>query len=143
MDLVQAIMLIWYGIALIKGILEINPEERMSIDDIMAHPWVTRYVDSLWKVLCQILIVLARPSQIQESSHAALADRLTQSLRQNGDMGVIDPYNGYVRRAYAPIDASHHVVSSNDSRDEDVEMLSASHMSQFTRSILLFVGLID
>ncbi|EJD07738.1 CAMK/CAMKL/CHK1 protein kinase [Fomitiporia mediterranea MF3/22] len=62
------------SLSLIQGILNINPAERMTIPEIMVHPWCLR------------------PSQVEAEGQAALAQRLTQSLHTTGDMGVIDPH---------------------------------------------------
>lgn len=72
--------------------LTLDPAERISIPDIMSHHWYSRCVDK-----CDIFLALpydvSSQSQIAHGGHATLADRLTQSLRQTGDMGVIDPHN--------------------------------------------------
>lgn len=66
-----------------------------------------------------------RPSQIAKQGVVALADHLTESLRVNGDL------------KYAMPD----IAISNETRkdkDGDEIMLSATHQSQFTQSLLLF-----
>ncbi|KAH8109952.1 CAMK/CAMKL/CHK1 protein kinase [Phellopilus nigrolimitatus] len=90
--------------SLITGILNINPRERMKIPDIMAHPWCIR------------------PSQVARQGQAFLAQRLTQSLHEAGDMGVIDP---------------HSPVPGQD-EEGGAAMMSSTYQSQFTQSLLLF-----
>ncbi|KAI5122878.1 hypothetical protein M0805_003330 [Coniferiporia weirii] len=91
------------ALSLIRGILNVDPYERMTLSDVMAHPWCMR------------------PSQVARQGQAVLAERLTQSLRETGDMGVIDPH--------APV---------SQDQDGDTEMMSATYQSQFTQSLLLF-----
>ncbi|KAL5483379.1 CHK1 [Sanghuangporus weigelae] len=92
------------ALSLIRGILNIHPSSRMTLSEIMVHPWCLR------------------PSQIEHEGQVALAQRLTQSLHQTGDMGILDP---------------HYSLPDQMDSDED-EMSSSSHLSQFTRSLLLF-----
>lgn len=66
-----------------------------------------------------------RPSQIAKQGVVALADHLTESLRANGDLN------------YAMPDLA---ISAEPNKDKDADeiMLSATHQSQFTQSLLLF-----
>ncbi|KAJ7054487.1 kinase-like domain-containing protein [Mycena amicta] len=66
----------------------------------------------------------ARPSQLAKKSAAMLAEALTESLRTAGDMDLAAP------------DLSQR--STTSSEDEDVEMLSAPHQTQFTQTLMLF-----
>ena len=69
------------------------------------------------------LIRFHRPSQLADGNPLELAERLSQSLRDNGDLDLAAP-------------------NLNDSamdQDEDEIMLSATRQSQFTQSLMLFV----
>lgn len=66
-----------------------------------------------------------RPSQIAKQGVVALADHLTESLRVNGDL------------SYAMPDIAISAETRKD-KDGDEIMLSATHQSQFTQSLLLF-----
>ncbi|KAJ7580991.1 kinase-like domain-containing protein [Mycena floridula] len=63
-----------------------------------------------------------RPSQLQDRGSLAIAERLTQPLFQNGDMAIAAP----------DIDATGMTI------DEDEQMLTASHQTQFTQKLMLF-----
>nr|GAT49466.1 predicted protein [Mycena chlorophos] len=64
-----------------------------------------------------------RPSQLAKQSAFSLALALTQSLRTTGDLDLAAP----------ELDPR-----STPSEDEDVEMLSAPHHTQFTQTLMLF-----
>ncbi|KAL1757242.1 kinase-like domain-containing protein, partial [Schizophyllum commune] len=89
------------ALSLIRGLLEVDPNERMTLDEAWEHPW------------CR------RTSQLASQGPQMLADKITQSLRDNGDMDLAAPD-----------------FSRQD--DMDVDMPSASHQSQFTQSLMLF-----
>ncbi|KAG2134161.1 kinase-like domain-containing protein [Suillus bovinus] len=95
------------ALALICGLLTVEPEKRMTLAEVFAHPWCTR------------------PSQIAKQGVLALADHLTESLRTNGDLN------------YAMPDVAISIDTHKD-KDGDEIMLSATHQSQFTQSLLLF-----
>ncbi|KAI5986366.1 kinase-like domain-containing protein [Pisolithus albus] len=87
--------------ALICGLLTIDPSKRMTLPDVYAHPWCMR------------------PSQLASRGVQALAEQLTQPLRDSGDLIFVDP-----------------AVPESGGADDDAIMLSAQ--SQFTQSLLLF-----
>lgn len=95
------------ALSLICGLLTVEPERRMTLAEVFAHPWCIK------------------PSQIAEQGVVALADHLTESLRANGDL------------KYAMPDIAISVETRKD-QDGDEIMLSATHQSQFTQSLLLF-----
>ncbi|KAG2047184.1 Pkinase-domain-containing protein [Suillus hirtellus] len=95
------------ALSLICGLLTIEPEGRMTLAEVFAHPW------------CR------RPSQIAKQGVAALADHLTESLRANGDLN------------YAIPDIATSTETRKDKNGDEI-MLSATHQSQFTQSLLLF-----
>lgn len=99
------------ALSLICGLLTIEPEKRMTLAEVFADPWCTR------------------PSQLAKQGAVALADHLTESLRANGDL------------KYAMPDIASSAGTGKD-KDEDKDgdeiMLSATHQSQFTQSLLLF-----
>ncbi|KIM75310.1 hypothetical protein PILCRDRAFT_827411 [Piloderma croceum F 1598] len=66
-----------------------------------------------------------RPSQLAQQGVQALADKLTESLRMTGDLGYATP---------AALDNGEMEMD----QDGDEIMLSATHQSQFTQSLLLF-----
>ncbi|PPQ70460.1 hypothetical protein CVT26_013906 [Gymnopilus dilepis] len=89
-------------LSLIRGMLTVDPDIRMTLQDAFQHPWCTRQSQ-----------LTGRPGE--------LAQRLAQSLRDNGDLDLANPNLG------APMDV-----------DEDEMMLSTPHQSQFTQSLMLF-----
>jgi len=93
------------AMSLITGILNVDPNARLTIPDIMAHPWCMR------------------PSQVAQDSGAVLAQKLTQSLRVNGDINIIDPHS--------------QMNMPQQDGDGDIAM-SSTLQSQFTQSLLLF-----
>ncbi|KAH9991959.1 CAMK/CAMKL/CHK1 protein kinase [Russula compacta] len=92
--------------SLITGLLTVNPHDRMTLADAFQHPWA----------LTQ--------SQLASQGPVALAEKLTQSLRDTGDLDLVD------------IDLQSE--SPLTSRDDDQIMLSATEGSQFTQSLMLF-----
>ncbi|KAH9003291.1 CAMK/CAMKL/CHK1 protein kinase [Lactarius hatsudake] len=92
--------------SLITGLLTVNPQDRMSLADAFQHPWV----------LTQ--------SQLASQGPVALAERLTQSLRDTGDLDLIE------------IDMQ--TESPPSAQDDDQIMLSATRGSQFIQSLMLF-----
>jgi len=90
---------------LITGLLTVNPQDRMTLADAFQHPWV----------LTQ--------SQLASQGPVALAEKLTESLRNTGDLDLVE------------IDLQ---SESPMFRDEDQIMLSATRGSQFTQSLMLF-----
>ncbi|KAF9239876.1 kinase-like domain-containing protein [Melanogaster broomeanus] len=91
-------------LSLICGLLTVDPEKRMTLPDVYAHPWCIRQ------------------SQLASQGVHVLAEQLTQSLRDNGDL------------TYANPDVSG--IGTHQEADGDDIMLSAQ--SQFTQSLLLF-----
>ncbi|KAF8874579.1 CAMK/CAMKL/CHK1 protein kinase [Gymnopilus junonius] len=89
-------------LSLIRGLLTVDPDSRMTLDEAFQHPWCIR------------------PSQLT-GRPMELAQKLAQSLIDNGDLDLANPDLG------APMDV-----------DEDTVMLSAAHQSQFTQSLMLF-----
>ncbi|KAJ7117208.1 kinase-like domain-containing protein [Mycena crocata] len=90
------------ALSLLQGLLTIDPRERFTLDDAFQHPWCMR------------------PSQLAKQGPASLAQALTESLRDAGDMDMAAP----------DLNAR--------SEDEDEPMLSAAHNTQFTQTLMLF-----
>jgi hypothetical protein len=69
--------------------LNINPDERLTIAGALRHSWVSR------SVRCYSLSVLNltqdRASQVANQGPIVLAQRLTQSLRNTGDLEIATP----------------------------------------------------
>ncbi|KAJ8507943.1 hypothetical protein ONZ45_g9744 [Pleurotus djamor] len=99
-------------LSLIRGMLTVNPEKRMTMQEIWAHPW------------------FVRPSQLEKHGVAALADKLTEALRLNGDLGFAAP----------DLDAKTASREEDHSMDDDGDtiMQNDSCKSQFTQSLMLF-----
>ncbi|KAI0288298.1 CAMK/CAMKL/CHK1 protein kinase [Russula brevipes] len=100
--------------SLITGLLTVNPRDRMTLTDAFQHPWV----------LTQ--------SQLASQGPVVLADKLTQSLRDTGDLDLVE----------IDMQSLSHYQSYRESpipRDDDQIMLSATRGSQFTQSLMLFV----
>ncbi|KAF6758986.1 kinase-like domain-containing protein, partial [Ephemerocybe angulata] len=95
------------ALELIEGMLTVDPTKRFTIADIFAHEWVIR------------------PSQLHGTSPADLAQKLTQTLRDAGDLELATP--------------NFEEQDRMDVEDEDERMLTATHaQSQFTQSLMLF-----
>jgi serine/threonine-protein kinase Chk1 len=99
----------------------------MTLAEVFAHPWCTR------------------PSQIAKQGVVALADHLTESLRANGDLDYAMPdiaISAQVLRVII-MRLIFTFICSETRKDNDGDeiMLSATHQSQFTQSLLLFVRL--
>ncbi|KAF7974169.1 hypothetical protein HWV62_13295 [Athelia sp. TMB] len=97
------------ALSLIRGLLTIDPAQRMTLANVYEHPWCIR------------------PSQLANRGVQELADKLTASLRANGDLGYA-----------APVETGDSAMDTDDDGDE--VMLSGTHQSQFTQSLLLFSG---
>ncbi|KZS90129.1 Pkinase-domain-containing protein [Sistotremastrum niveocremeum HHB9708] len=59
--------------SLITGLLTVDPNARMTLNDVFAHPWCLR------------------PSQLMNLKSTALANVINQSLQQNGDLEIANP----------------------------------------------------
>ncbi|KIL61219.1 hypothetical protein M378DRAFT_864078 [Amanita muscaria Koide BX008] len=95
------------ALSLLCGLLAIKPQRRMAIADIYQHPWCSR------------------PSQLAHATTTTLADRLTEALRQNGDLELASP----------------NLQQQNERVDEDGDQIMGSaplHNTQFTQSLMLF-----
>jgi serine/threonine-protein kinase Chk1 len=117
-----------YPPALICGLLTIEPKKRLTLAEVFAHPWCTR------------------PSQIAKQGVVALADHLTESLRVNGDLKYAMP-DIAISKCVLGIIIMRLIftfICSETRKDKDGDeiMLSATHQSQFTQSLLLFVCLL-
>ncbi|KAI0083554.1 CAMK/CAMKL/CHK1 protein kinase [Irpex rosettiformis] len=94
------------ALELITGILAPDPSKRMTLPEIFRHSW------------------MRRPSTVvTRGGLSALAEGLTESLRQNGDLEIATPSLSPVGRT---------------DRDGDQIMLTAAYQSQFTQSLMLF-----
>ncbi|TFK64215.1 Pkinase-domain-containing protein [Pluteus cervinus] len=94
------------ALSLITGMLTVEPRDRMRIADIVQHPWCMRQ------------------SQLASQGVFTLAEKLTQSLRANGDLGLAAP----------------NFSEPNGGMDEDGDqaMGGNTHKSQFTQTLMLF-----
>ncbi|TFK38828.1 CAMK/CAMKL/CHK1 protein kinase [Crucibulum laeve] len=93
------------ALSLIRGMLTVDPNNRMTLADVFQHPWCMR------------------PSRLAKEGIMALADKLTESLRANGDMGLAAP------------DLTQ---SDNESDSDGDQIMLSAHQSQFTQSLMLF-----
>ncbi|KDQ17483.1 hypothetical protein BOTBODRAFT_29660 [Botryobasidium botryosum FD-172 SS1] len=91
---------------LLVNILNPDPVDRFTIPEILEHPW------------------FIRPSQLTNTGPIELAQRLSQSLRQSGDLGVADP----------DLSGS----SMDTDMDGDTVMMDGANGTQFTQTLLLF-----
>ncbi|KAK7047155.1 Chk1 protein kinase [Paramarasmius palmivorus] len=89
------------ALSLLQGLLAVDPRERFTISDAGQHRWCMR------------------PSQLARQSAAILAEKLTENLRMNGDMGYAAP------------------VISGEPHEVDMDGDQVMH-SQFTQSLMLF-----
>ncbi|KAF8556043.1 CAMK CAMKL CHK1 protein kinase [Imleria badia] len=92
------------ALSLICGMLTLESGKRMTMSEICGHPWFTR------------------PSQLATRGVHALAEQLTQSLRDNGDLIYANP----------------DVSGAGSRKDADGDEIMSSAQSQFTQSLLLF-----
>ncbi|KAF9482952.1 CAMK CAMKL CHK1 protein kinase [Pholiota conissans] len=94
--------------SLIKGMLTVDPEKRMTLDAVAAHPWCMRQ------------------SQLASQGLAELASRLTESIHQNGEMNYAAPptLNGP-----GPMDTDD---------EDTIMQSAPNHQSQFTQTLMLF-----
>ena len=58
---------------MITGMLNIDPSKRISLSNIICHPWCMR------------------PSQLANTGPEMLAMRLTQGIRDSGDLDLASP----------------------------------------------------
>ena len=78
--------------ALIRGMLTVNPEHRLTLSDVFQHPWCMRYPSFCYfRVFTLINKNNPRPSQLAKRSPLDLANKLTQPLRDNGDLRLAAP----------------------------------------------------
>ena len=71
--------------------LTVNPEHRLTLSDVFQHPWCMRYRHILLFSSSTFLIKNSRPSQLAKQSPLDLANKLTQPLRDNGDLQLAAP----------------------------------------------------
>ena len=76
--------------ALIRGMLTVNPEHRLTLSDVFQHPWCMRYRD-IYYFRFTFFKKNTRPSQLAKQSPLDLANKLTQPLRDNGDLQLAAP----------------------------------------------------
>ena len=84
-----------------------------------------------------------RPSQLATRGVHALAEQLSQSLRENGDLMYANPDISGARSVHsslqlAPVDLT---CLASSRKDADGDEIMSSAQSQFTQSLLLFVSL--
>ncbi|KAK7677175.1 hypothetical protein QCA50_019884 [Cerrena zonata] len=92
-------------LSILTGLLAVDSAERLTCAQAFRHAW------------------MLRPSQLANQGPAAIANKLTENLRKQGDYDYIDPSE----------------VESDVDEDGDTIMKSMSpHQSQFTQSLLLF-----
>ncbi|TFK24326.1 CAMK/CAMKL/CHK1 protein kinase [Coprinopsis marcescibilis] len=60
-------------LSLVCGMLEVDPARRLTLGQVAAHSW------------------LVRPSQLLKKGPIVLAERLTNGLRENGDLDIAAP----------------------------------------------------
>ncbi|KAF5364551.1 hypothetical protein D9757_011805 [Collybiopsis confluens] len=90
------------ALSMLCGLLAVDPSLRMTIAQARQHPWCIR------------------PSQLARQSASVLADKLTESLRINGDMDYVT------------------ATQQDSTADADGDTEMGSHNSQFTQSLMLF-----
>ena len=78
--------------ALVCGMLTVDPRDRFTLPDVFQHPWCLRYFNSSGHhLLYSHRLTDCRPSQLANQGFARLADKLTESIRENGDLGLATP----------------------------------------------------
>jgi hypothetical protein len=82
------------------GLLQSNPQKRFTLADAQQHVWFQRSVQEQAYYLQRSdhEHVISRQSQVATQPASELAHRLTQSLRDSGDMNILEPgtFEGYV-----------------------------------------------
>ena len=74
---------------MITGLLAVDPQDRLTLAGAFQHPWVLTYVLQL--VTGQlILFFINRQSQLASQGPQALAEKLTESLRNTGDLDLVE-----------------------------------------------------
>ena len=74
--------------------LTVDPSRRMTLAEVVQEPWMKTYVcPPLFRSASLLTIVWPslRPSQIAGKGPVAVANQLTQSLKQNGDWQIAMP----------------------------------------------------
>ena len=98
----------------------------MSLPEIFAHRW------------------MMRPSQITHKGPSVIADKLTENLRQSGDLEMASPE--VINNTYVVVVCLLHsgylytLFSSDIDQDADVTMQPGGYQSQFTQNLQLFVS---
>ncbi|KAJ3516678.1 hypothetical protein NMY22_g14148 [Coprinellus aureogranulatus] len=112
---------------LLRGMMTPNPKHRLTLSEVQGHEWCLR------------------PSQLNRASPLELADRLTQELRESGDLDLAVPdWSAKARREDEGDDEEMDTDDANEpspsqtDADTDTPMLTATHASQFTQSLMLF-----
>lgn len=99
----------------LRSILTITPKKRATIAQIKAHPWFTT------------------PSHVDRANPQALAERLTQNLRQTGDLNIAAPDPVALGMEGSDMD-----IDPEEAAEQDDKMMTLTNATQFTRSLLLF-----
>ena len=129
-------------LALITGLLTVDPQDRMTLADAFQHPWALTY--ALQCLPVTILLI----SWLQ-----TVPTGLARSRGPSGEAYPISPSyrrSRYCRDRYGAVRShvrtqrgrSSQTKSCRESpllRDDDQVMLSATRGSQFTQSLMLFV----
>lgn len=84
-----------------------------------------------------------RPSQLATRGVHALAEQLSQSLRENGDLMYANPDISGARSVYSSLQLALVDLTclASSRKDADGDEIMSSAQSQFTQSLLLFVSL--
>lgn len=77
-----------------------------------------------------------RPSHVDRANPQALAERLTQNLRETGDLNIAAPDPAALGVPNSDMD-----IDPQEASEQDDKMMTLTNATQFTRSLLLFVGL--
>jgi serine/threonine protein kinase len=123
--------------AFLRSILTITPKKRVTIAQIKAHPWFNVCVCLSVTHVCThelILFVANRPSHVDRANPQALAERLTQNLRQTGDLSIAAPDPSTLGVSGGDMD-----IDPEEAAEQDDKMMNLTNATQFTRSLLLFV----